>query len=291
MPRIKTQEFPYTDLQGNNLALQSVLEVGSGGDFFAVIPDWLEDNAAAVAKRFDASVSRPKTHLRIHAKRLDDVVNTLRLALQEYSEPDQQQELVIRYVVGTQCSIWEMPDSTLTPNGEVASKVYEKKFGVHSNRGDDGYGEWASFRHPLSSNERAAGGYSIIMGAAVYTKTTTTRGSSTKITFEKADSPDDSLECPIYRLNSFLVLDVDSKQYWQRHAQIEEMPYSPEAAEFFYNMMIGLSGLALKIERFFQDQSTLLQLIHKVNPEKACIVPFGNHNNPSIFIKMGLEND
>ena len=70
------------------------------------------------------------------------------------------------------------------------------------------------------------------------------------------ESPDPAIEL----LNSFCGLHVDPelKQY-------QEMPYTPEAANFFSKMLLGLCKVALELDTFFKDETKMLKAINDGN--------------------------
>jgi hypothetical protein len=257
MPRVNTNDYKYTDADGHPQVFKAVFEVSASGIFFVNIPDWLADNAEAIVRNFDTYTFRPKVHLRIEGKRLIDVQNAVSAALREYSKPEVSTELVIRYTVTSRCAAWQMPDGTFAPNGHVASTIASAQ-GRSTVRGENGCGEWVKFRREINATNRIDGGYSVMIGAAVYQKVTTVRGSAVNVKYEKCQGSYDASSQPIYLLNSFTSFDLNDRA---RDYTLEEMSYTPEAAMFFYNMLLGITSLAVKMEEFFCSKDKLMSFI------------------------------
>lgn len=64
-----------------------------------------------------------------------------------------------------------------------------------------------------------------------------------------------AMDCYGKKLNAFVGMSHDEK------GNYEEMPYTEEAAEFFYQFLVGLCTLAEKTEVFFADRDRLNRAI------------------------------
>ena len=167
--------------------------------------------------------------------------------IDEYLTCESHTERVILY--GYRMGLAYCKDgTTIFPNGASPGCDYS------AIKGNPWHGE-------LNSNVRAPM-YSISLVARVYDKTTHTRASTVKVTWEEVpDENNTQTTKPVSLLNSFRGVDVDPES-----KSLREMPYSDKAALFFYQLMMGLCQMADRIETFFKDEKNVAAAIESHKP-------------------------
>lgn len=223
--------------------------------FFIVLPEWLMDNVKALAalpeNKFVNTDTNRVGNPRATSRQLEPLKAVVTKALEDYSKPEVKTELVILYVKHTQATAWLLESGEFVQNGG-----YDKNLDMMSTPGVRGW--QPEFK--LNATNDSAPGYSVLMGACVYTKVTMTRGSSVTHSYSGIgyDGAFRDPQNPARLLNAFVgihfpaKLGVCSDAYSGfRGMEVKEMPYSEEAAMFFVNMQMGLVNMAYKIEKFF----------------------------------------
>jgi hypothetical protein len=278
MPVAYSYKAAYINESGSKCELPISIVVDKDGLFSAIVPDWIESNIYALLpdrndpfrdrhKFYGVYIARPKEHLHIYCKIMEKLKICLHEALVQYSAPVVVKELVIRYNTKVQAAAYELPDGRLFANGYVADKI-GKAEGLQKDERFGGYGNWAK-ELKTESNNPAYGGYSVQVGAAVQVKVTTTRGESVKIVYESPSGfthSDVNVPEAAEKLNSFIGLSLSNSSYYSdRDIILQEIPYTDEAAEFFYRIMIGIAEMGLKMARFFADKETMIARIQARN--------------------------
>lgn len=278
MPRIDTAKHSYTDENGDSQVLSVPYDVNAEGLFMANVPEWLVANVEALRK-IDArwksvSAQQLTKNFRVTAPQLAPLKDLIDAALRDYSAPDVKTELVIRYCLKTEAAAWELPDGRLAANGREGERIWMESPRSAESRGPgkagvDGYGAWPEELSNIHARNAARGGYMVRVGAVVKQKVTTTRGQSVKVEYQRVNSDLEADDPALRRLNAFVGLDMDDSQpqFSSKSAlEVREIAYTPEAAEFFYTVMLGVAELALRMQRFIWDQTALIAQIQKGAP-------------------------
>uniref|UniRef100_UPI0035C6A341 hypothetical protein n=1 Tax=Serratia quinivorans TaxID=137545 RepID=UPI0035C6A341 len=156
------------------------------------------------------------------------------------------EQLVIRYVFNSTCHFWQNADGSIYPNGSSSGAV----------GGDDrSLGDWAKSN---ARNGDFQDVYSVGAGATVLVKQTHTNARGSSIKYVGLNQSNDYLDKAehhaAYRLNSFVRLRSNAPGY-------KEIPYTDEAAAFFFDMVIGLCRAAQKMSAFFSDEEAITNAI------------------------------
>jgi len=165
---------------------------------------------------------------KVSGKALGYVATFIRDCAKEYLTCETEIHRVIVYGHNLEVAVWLGKDGKLYPNG------------------CDHDGKW--FKTDVSSN-RGVSFYSVGLGAAVYDKTVYKRKTGATVTWEYVRKSDDPV---IKDLNSFTGININPER-----DDYQQMPYTPEAAAFFYRMMLGLCRLAVEMDSFFGDKERL----------------------------------
>jgi hypothetical protein len=238
------------------------VNVDSSGTFSANIPEELEDTVRSLKKadsKWDnIGIDRYRGRARIVSKRLDQLSKFSEAVATDYVACEVKKEVVILYGTNIDVAYWKEKDGTLLPSG-----VYAKK--TNSLRGENS-GEWHG---KLNGLMKQSTHYSVGFVARAVLKVTFIRksGSVTAWSYtsglENHHGSDTSWHA---KLNSFTgteLLHGDAtyhgegddriRLYERTKENLKEMPFSDEAAKFFYEVMIGLCAMADRIDGFFAD--------------------------------------
>ncbi|BEN25124.1 MULTISPECIES: hypothetical protein [Serratia] len=166
------------------------------------------------------------------------------------------EQLVIRYTFNSTCHFWQNADDSIYPNGNSPGAV---------GGNDRALGDWAESNAKSGDHQDV---YSVGVGATVLVKQThtTVRGSTIKYVAlsRSKDYLDKEKYQHAYRLDSFVRLRKESTGY-------TEIPYSDEAAAFFFDMVIGLCRAAQRMNAFFSDEDAVVQAIEN---KAGVMLPF-----------------
>lgn len=220
--------------------------VDADGVFTATLPEHLSELARALALPPGVSVGFGRSYWRMQGKQLDLLKHALQDLMKAWVAPTVTVERVIRYNVESHISFFEGVDGSIFPNGSFNQAGYDsggrwndsKKYGGHS------------------AQQPSRGGYSLTIGAKVVDKKTIVRGEATKIEYARIDNIKHDEQDPLFLLNSWMSFTLPE-------FGVKEMPYTPEAALFFHQMMLGMADLSRRVQTFFHDEARLLEAISK----------------------------
>ena len=179
---------------------------------------------------------------RIHADTLKDAVALLEAAAKEYITATEVKERVIKYGAHLRCSFYVGPDGAIHTNGHMSRQ----------STGGRNEGMWwipkSNKRGNLTSQDQLEE-YSVGLTAKVFDKITTKRSSGDTVRYEH---PHDEDDVALTNLNSFVGLWPDPKQ-----GDLKEMPYTPEAAEFFTGILLTICKMCQGLDAFIADDARL----------------------------------
>ncbi|MDQ5987070.1 MAG: hypothetical protein CSYNP_02807 [Syntrophus sp. SKADARSKE-3] len=101
--------------------------------------------------------------------------------------------------------------------------------------------------------------YKLGIAAYIADKTTYTRASGAKVVYKRVSVHNMDDDSYLRKLNSFCGLSPHAPG----QSGMQEMPYSEQAAKFFYDVMIGLCALADKVATFLDNKEILAIAIEK----------------------------
>jgi len=245
MPRIKTifvyqhKDTPEAFRKG----LRVTVFVNVKGEFYC---DLSAEMRLPLRNVFKASqlgvVNKDKNTVRGFADTLESRQGGIQEAFTQYTKPTVKQEPVIRYNIESHVNFAIDENQNIFPNAgypgaEWIGKKADGMFGDHH------------------ATEPAPGGYSLTVGAKALLKTTYSYGSQDKVKYEAyyKDGHHFGQENPAERLNSWVSFSLGDNP--------KEIPYSDEAAEFFFNLMYGMAKLAQMIQGKTFKQEDLLKLV------------------------------
>lgn len=236
MAKLKSQTFFFPVKTGGEFKFTTDVSVTADGLFHLTIPEELAPTANALANKIkNIDIRHSRTNWTVIGKNLDDCVNFIKSAGDDYVACEVTEEPVILYGATIRAAYFKNPDGRIFPNGGFPGADHGKG------------GRWCG---SLSSSNMSPN-YSVGFVAVPRIKTTYTRGSGQKVEYK---NPGRDGEEYWKLLNSFCSLNVDPKS-------LKEIPYTEEAAKFFFETMLRLCHLADRIETFFGSKETLAAAI------------------------------
>lgn len=243
MAKIQTARFSYSDENNNYFEHKADVNVSADGLFSLRIPEFLArfiDSEVKGVSASKVSLCTRATGNYAQSKVLDSLLNFVKMCFNVYSAPDVQQELVILYRLQGTAAIWQNLDRTLRPNGTGAPD-----------------GEWCDFGGSFGAANPPQG-FGVNVTARVRVRVTKTRGLS--VTHEYAPvsrmfpNTTATADLPGATLNSFICC-------IQENENTARIPYTPEAEQFFVNLMLSTADLARRVAEFGASQERVLHAI------------------------------
>lgn len=218
--------------------------VMSDGVFSVQVPEQLEEIVSKLAGRGEfGSVSygykslRDKTkRQRLYGRTLNEIIKLLEYAAKDFITVEKTTERVIAYRFSACVAFW-VSGNEIAPNGhELEGKWWKPK------------SKGLNALHATS----CPGNYNVGIAARVYDRNTFKRETGTKITFDYVRDAKGSAS----KLNSFVALELDPED-----SDVELLPYSEEAAEFFVNYIFAICKVARAMDEFFADKNAITKAI------------------------------
>lgn len=272
MADLPQQEFHHKGDSGETRVVVSKVTVTQDGVFHMTIPDDLVgvvkanrgscyiDQVRRKAKKdpmLPGSLRRTvgsKITNRVSGPSLDDCKRAIKAGLKDWLKCEVTKETVIRYGKRTMVTYWKMLDGTIYANGTDCEN--DPNYLTDGPQYDPRNGNW----HGKLDATRRNAGYMVSLFASIEKKTTYTRGSVVEHKYSRPDFANFSHSTYGERLNCFVGLAEEGG--WMREGiECEEMPYTEEAAKFFYEMLIGMCAFADKIETFFAEPDNVIKAI------------------------------
>lgn len=239
--------YPKNHVGGSAFTFKTDINVDKSGTFCFTIPAELEKTALVNAHKYKSdriSTGKLIKNYCIWSNSRNAGIEFLKVLAADYIECEVVREQVIVYKTTANLSYYKLADGTIVPNGGY-DKDYPKG------------GTWGGEGQEMI-NLHSGPSFTIGLVAAVYTKITSRRGSGDQITWERTGEnchgiPDNYLD----KLNSFIRVGI-------RHYQLNQMsqiPYTEEAAKFFYEAMLSMCKLSDRIDTFFGNTENVQKAI------------------------------
>lgn len=249
MAKLKPIPFRFRAAAGDPLEFTAEVSVADSTGAFAVsIPDVLEDLArrivASHGSLYGVSLDRPRTHLRVTGATLEGCKNFIRHVAEDYLRCEVEEALVIVYGL----------DNKVTYVKDVHGRLHA--YGRASDEVRALFAQGKACWHGKLSATTCAPFYQVGLMARVVKKTTFRRPSGTTVKYSRVSEEEMPEGSWLSRLNSFVGLSVinESREELDRRTQL---PYTEEAARFFYDTLMAMCRLADRMESFFSDPAAL----------------------------------
>lgn len=250
LPSLRFKQFSET---GECEQFSSRVSVDSQGEFHLTFPEHLRESVIAACDNGCYVDETRKKTTRVNGGNLDDCKRALEAGLKDYLKCEVREETVIRYGWKTDTTYWKMPSGALYANGYDCRNDPDYN---PDDRDSKSNGEWHGRLNATTHNA----GYAVALFAKVQKKTTYTRPSGEKCKYGLPDFDHFDTDTWGERLNQFVGLN-EKAGFMRGGIEVVEMPYTEEAAKFFYDMLIGMCAFADKIETFFAEPENVVQAI------------------------------
>lgn len=235
--KLRNVWFKHKADSGEKIAFQVPVTVTTDGMFNMMVPKEYREALESVD-----GADYYRGGVRFSASSLRELQNIVEHALEEYLAYKTVDEVIIRYNVRATCHYCEDKKGNIYPNGGVMEKA------VGNYKWTKSLG--ASSFEPLDEN------YVVSLVAQPYRKETHTRG---KI-YEKVDFHGLSWQEEKEFLGEYGCL-LNGFQDAGIPDDAREMPYTEDAAKFFYLSMMSLCKLDSGVKKFFVDEKKVLKEI------------------------------
>lgn len=241
MPNLCKDTFRFEPKTGEPLEFTSAIDVTAQGRFRAILPPELLEIAPFILEQepFSAcGIVEGNVNTRLTAPTLDLLRKAIGAAGNEWASCEETVETVILYAHDLRVRYVLTEQGTIHPNGYLPEGIE---------------GKW---RGKLNATERDTH-YRIGFAATVREKITYRRAGSTAVKYQRPPRQDGDHRYPESyhdKLLAFTGLRIEP-------SKMQEMPYTEEAARFFYEIMVGLCAMADRIESFFGDKENVMAAI------------------------------
>lgn len=254
MPSMPQAKFHHKAKNGEKRSLVCKVYVDVEGEFHVTFDKDLLACAEA-SLRDGTRVTFGKTlNPRITGRNLDHCKEVVSTALRQWLQCEVSEEHVIRYGFITKATYWKMPNGAIYANGcdRKNDPDYDDRLESHDRKN----GTWYGNLNATSHNN----GYMVSLFAKITKKTTYSRGDVAEVKYGMTDFDNFSHTTYGERLDNFIGIH-ESSDWHSPKLVCEEMPYTEEAAKFFYDILIGMCTFADKIESFFEDKENVMLAI------------------------------
>ena len=244
MTTFKRVKFIANNKAGAVDTFTTRIEITADGIFYARIPRRLRVAFS------DDDVNNLRRHrsigeyFTVSAATFNELKGMIEKAHREAITPTVKKEPVILFNIESHVSFATNKDGKIFPNAGFPGASW------HVTTDDKTYGE----HHACNPS---AGGYSLTIGAKAMLKKTATYGDKSQVEYDYyyKDGDHRGRENPAELLNSWcsMLLPEDAR----------EMPYSDEAAMFFFNLIQGMAELNRRIQEFTNTQKKLIETIQR----------------------------
>lgn len=253
MPHFKKVEFVAENAAGAVDEFTLSIEIRANGTFYTHVPDKLlvsfDENAIDLRER------KRQGFFVTSATTFHELVGVIKKAHKTFMEPIVKEEPVIVYNIESHVSFALTKDGRIFPNAGFEGASWPRDHGKKQ------YGD----HHSCNPSE---GGYSLIIGAKAMLKKTTTYGdkSSSRYEYYYKDESHLGHDNPAQLLNSWCSMELPENT--------REMPYSDEAAMFFFNLLKAMAELNRRVQEFTNTPEKLAKAISR----NAGVLMLSNHS-------------
>lgn len=247
MAKLKPIEFRAKSLTDETTEFKSEASVSNDGVFSVDIPDFLEELGRKLIRDYGSLfISRPRVYLRVSGKVLKECEDFIKHLLQQYIKCEKVEELVILYDYKNDLSY--VKDS-------VTGELHPSGYGV---KGFNETAHWVSGKNSTDSSTHFAQFFSVGLNAMVVTKTTYKRDSNITVKYSggRGGGFGDGYVWA-GKLNAFCRLGYPFDSKGVIKGGMMELPYTEDAAKFFYGLMMSMCHLADRVESFIGNKEQL----------------------------------
>jgi len=237
MPHLKTETFKIKTEADVWHYPKVKISVNANGEFYANLESDVRISAEGVLKQQFIEGEK----IKVIASSLNTLESLIEKIYRNHYEPKITEEPVILYNIESHVTFAEDKDGNIFPNAGYPNANWNMDY----NR----YGE----HHAAKPSN---GGYCLTIGAKAMMKTTYFYGDGKKVKYKPYYKGESHLgrDNPAQQLNNWAAFNLD-------YDTCKEMPYTDEAAEFFYSLLYSMAKISKMIQDNTFEQEKLLQLI------------------------------
>jgi len=246
MAQLTSQNYRGASKTGEKIEFASKQSVTIDGEFRCTFDKRIEESVQeCVANERTFVTTNRKGNPIVAGTVLKECQLAIKNGLNDYLECDVTYELVILYAYKIDIAYCKTTSGEFFANGTDAE--------------EHGGADW-HWNGTLHATKRAPH-YSVGLVAEVAKKVTYTRASKVTHEYKGPDFENFAVNTYGERLDSFVGFGTG---FWGHDdPDYEEMPYTEEAAKFFYDMLIGMCKFADKIDDFFKEPDNVIKAINK----------------------------
>jgi hypothetical protein len=242
--KLKSIPFKFTSQSGEVLSFSAEVSVlDSSGEFSVTIPDELETAAKQISNShgsvYGVKIDRPRSYLKVCGPTLEGCKAFIAHAAEDHLHCEITSEIVIVYGVSNKVAYVKDSDGGFYNNGYEAGDRYRP-----------GDGAWLGTLNGCGSSSNF---YQVGLAARAIKKTTYARSSGVKTVYERVESSEIPSGSWLERLNGFVGLHIP----FNKVGSLQQLPYSEDAAMFFYGVLMSMCQLADRIDGFIGDSKTV----------------------------------
>jgi len=251
MPALPDQHVKAEAKDGTKLRAKCATYVDAEGQFTVAIPEELEPLALELlsgrsTKSFafeelrNVAITESHRKFRATGRDLKGIVRALNKLAEIHLTVEEKTERFIVYRASLKASFWLRPDGTMTGNG-----------------GGERGGSWwnPKTRQAAIHAAETASAVSVGFVAKAFDCTTYTRPSGDTTRWKEVGLNDEDESAA--RLNKFTTIRIANPA-----AEIyDRMAYTPEAADYFYQLMLAICSMANSLDEFTADKERLTAAI------------------------------
>jgi len=265
MPKLTNHTFSMETEDGHSHSFESEIHVSTDGEFSCTVPEYLVDALATVGKASTKDhraparyVQKLRTNYRAYSPSKAELLAYVNESHRQFYEAVVTVELIICYDWYAEVNYWLNPDGTMAANGTMADAV---------SRNHDGTGGNWSEHHlrtglPICANYTTQH-YSVGIYAAVHKKKTYTRASGATVTWERITQFDSVSTMSEWGVKLSGLVGLSAPKSPDR---LHQMPYTEEAARFFYESMMAVCEIGRRFKNFFGDERNVMAAIAGTGP-------------------------
>lgn len=264
MPKLTNHTFAIETVDGHRHRFESEIHVSTDGEFSCTVPDFLVEALASVGEGSNKLqptlyVEKLKVNHRAYAPSKADLLKFVDEAHRQHHQAEVTTDLIICYDWFAEVSYWLNPDGTMAANGSMPDAAPRNV--------DGSGGNWAD--HKLKNGQSICANYtakhfSVGVYAAIHKRTTYTRASGATVTWERITQfgarPPALGEWGEKLTGLCGLSEPKSAEY------LRQMPYTEEAARFFYESMMAMCEIGRRFKSFFGDEANVMAAIEGRGP-------------------------
>lgn len=260
MPKLTNHIFALTTEDKQRHHFESEIHVSTDGEFSCTVPDYLIPALNVIAQAQNTFSTKFKTeklkvNYRAYAPSKAELLSFVNKAYEQHHKAVVTVDLVICYDWFTEVNYWLNPDGTMAANGSMPDAV----------RREDG-GEWADHKRKEGGHASASDTikhFSVGLYVNIFKRKTHTRISGVTVTWERVlhaegRNPEDEW---MNKLSGLCGLATPKSAEY-----LKQMPYTPEAAKFFYESMMAMCEIGRRFKSFFGDEANVIVAIEGRGP-------------------------